>query len=202
VCLAEKGTEVYSSTNSRFPLVDVVSFTGWYQSVSQASLISPNASAHPKARANHRSVPAGRASPASSTDRDILPSRPPLGPTPEEGEEKLDDEEGETSKQPMRTGRRSEGTMNRSFKFPPDPIPSGAAPPVPNMPKDLPVAARKPKPIVEDKRARKSNGSNEVAMVAPSSMEVPPPPPTENEGTTSSVSDLDDVGETKEILLH
>jgi len=173
------------------------------QSMSQASLTSPNANTQPKAHANHQSVPTVHASPTSSTtDRDIPSSRPPLGPTPEEGEENLDDEEEGTSKQPMRTGRRREGTMNRSFKFPPDPTPSETAPPVPNMPKDLPVAVQKPKPIAEDKRARKSDESDEVAMVAPSSMEVPPPPPIEKEGMTSSVSDLDDVGETEEISLN
>jgi len=92
--------------------------------------------------------------------------------------------------------------MNRSFKFPPDPTPSGAPPPVPDVPKDLPAATQKPKPSTESRYARKSEGSDEVAMVAPSNVEVPPPPPIEKERATSSVSDLDDVGETEEISLN
>jgi len=92
--------------------------------------------------------------------------------------------------------------MGRSFEFPPDPTPSGIVPPVPKMPKDLPVAAQKPKPIAEDKRVGKSDASGEVVMVAPSSMEVPPPPQIEKEWTTSSISNLDDVGEMEEISLN
>ena len=118
---------------------------------------------------------------------------------PEEVEEKLDDDEEETSKQPKRSGRRREGTMNKSFKFPPDPTPSGAPPPVPDMPK---AATQKPKTSAEGEYTRKSEGSDEVAMVAPSNVEVPPPPPIEKERATSSVSDLDDVGETEEISLN
>ena len=120
---------------------------------------------------------------------------------PEEVEEKSDNDEEETSKQPKRTGRRREGTMNKSFKFPPDPTPSGA-PPVPDIPKDLPGATQKQKPSAEGRRARKSVGSDEVAAVTPSDVEVPPPPPTEKEQAASSVSDLDELGETEEISLN
>jgi len=175
------------------------------QSMSQASLTSVNANTQTKVHANHQSVPAVHTSPTSSTtDRHTPSSQPPLESMPEEGEEKLEDGEEEASNKPVRTGRRREGTMNKSFKFPPDPTPSEPAPPVPDMPKDLPAAAQKPKPkpSAEDKRARKSDESDEVAMVAPSSIEVPPPPPIEKEGTISSVSDLDDVGETEEISLN
>jgi len=114
---------------------------------------------------------------------------------PEETEEKLDDHE-EMTTQPMRTGRRREGTMNKSFKFPPDPTPSGPAPPVPNIPKDLSAAAQQLKTSIGGEE------SDEVAMVASSSVEVPPPPPIEKERTTSTLSDLDDVGETEEISLN
>jgi len=92
--------------------------------------------------------------------------------------------------------------MNRAFKFPPDPTPSGAPPPVPDIPKDLPAVTQKPKPSSEGRRTRKSEGSDEVATVAPSDVEVLPPPPIEKERVTSSVSDLDDVGETEEISLN
>ena len=91
--------------------------------------------------------------------------------------------------------------MNKSFKFPPDPTPSGV-PPVPDMPKDLPGATQKQKPSAEGGHVRKSVGSDEVAMIAPSDVEVPPPPPIEKERVTSSVSDLDEVGETEEISLN
>lgn len=91
--------------------------------------------------------------------------------------------------------------MNKSFKFPPDPTPSEPTPPVPGLPKDLP-ATQESKQRAEDNRARKSKDSNEVAMIVPSSVEVLPPPPIEKEGTISSVSDFDDVGETEEISLN
>jgi len=168
--------------------------------MSQASLTSANTNTQPKAHANHQSVPAVHTSPTSSTiNQHTPPSQPPLESMPEEVEENLNDQEGGASKQPTRTGRRREGTMNKSFKFPPDREP---APSVPDIPKDLPTVAQKPRPSAEDKRARKSEESYEVAMVAPSSVEVPPPPPIEKEQTTSSVSDLDDVGETEEISLN
>ena len=85
---------------------------------------------------------------------------------------------------------------NKSFKFPPDPTHSGPAPPVPDIPKDLSAATQQPKSSTGD------GESDEVAMVAPSSVEVPPPPPIEKGLTTSTVSDLDDVGETEEISLN
>lgn len=86
--------------------------------------------------------------------------------------------------------------MNKTFKFPPDPTSSEPAPPVPKVPKDLPTATRQSKTSTEDE------GSDEVAMVAPSSVGVPPPPPIEKERTVLSVSDSDDVGETEEISLN
>ena len=92
--------------------------------------------------------------------------------------------------------------MNKSFRFPPDRTHSEFAPPVPDIPKDLSEVAQKPGSSAEDKRMRKSEESDDVAMVAPSSVEVPPPPPIEKERRTSSVSDLDDVGETEEISLN
>lgn len=92
--------------------------------------------------------------------------------------------------------------MNKSFKFPPDPTSSEPPPPVPGVPKDLPAVARKQKAGIEDKQTRGSEESDEVPMVAPSSAEVPPPPPIEKERMTSSISDLDDVGETEEISLN
>ena len=91
---------------------------------------------------------------------------------------------------------------HKSFKFPPGPTASEPAPPVPDVPKDLSANAQKPKSRVEEKRARKSKDSDEVAMVVPSSVEVPPPSPIEKERVTSSASDLDDVGETEEISLN
>ena len=42
-----------------------------------------------------------------------------------------------------------------------------------------------------------------VAVVTPSSVEVPPPPPVEKERPLGSANDLDDdVGETEEISLN
>jgi len=92
--------------------------------------------------------------------------------------------------------------MNKSFKFPPDPTPSESPPPVPHIPKDLPASARKQGPSAGGKHARKSEESDEVVLAASPNVEVPPPPPIEKERTTSSVSDLDDVGETEEISLN
>ena len=171
--------------------------------MSQASLTSPNTNAQPKTHVGHQSVPAVNTSPTNpTTNQHALPSQPQLETMPEEVEERLDDGEDETSTQLKRTGRRREGTMNKSFKFPPDPASSESAPPVPGVPKDLPAAAQKPQLSAEDRRIRKSEESDEVSMVAPSSVEVPPPTPIEKERTTSSVSDLDDVGETEEISLN
>ena len=166
------------------------------QSMSQASLAGANINAQQKTHSNHQSVPAVQTSPTSpTTNRHTLPSQPQLEPTPEEVIDKSGDQEEETSKQSTRAARRREGTMNKSFKFPPDPTPSESTPPVPDIPKDLPATSRKPKTSTEDEE-------NEVAMVAPSSVEVPPPPPIEKERATSSVSDSDDVGETEEISLN
>ena len=173
------------------------------QSMSQASLTSASANTQPKAHTTSQSVPAVHTPPSSpGPNQHTPPSQLPLGPTPEEGEEKSDEEEGETSMQPMRTGRRREGTMNKSFKFPPGPTASEPAPPVPDAPNDLSANTQKPKSRVEEKRARKSKDSDEVVMVVPPSVEVPPPPPIEKERVTSSASDLDDVGETEEISLN
>jgi len=61
---------------------------------------------------------------------------------------------------------------------------------------------QKQKPSAEGGRAGKSVESDQVAVVTPSDVEVPPPPPIEKEQATSSVSDLDEVGETEEISLN
>jgi len=169
------------------------------QSMSQASLTSPSTNTQPKTHVNHQSVPAVHASPTSSTTNEYTPPpQPPLGPMPEEVEEKLDGGEEEVSKQPQRTGRRREGTMNKSFKFPPDPTPSGPPPPVPGIPKDVVATAQKSKSSAEDRYGGNGEESGRVA----SNVEVPPPPPIEKERATSTVSDLDDVGETEEISLN
>ena len=86
--------------------------------------------------------------------------------------------------------------MNKSFKFPPDLTTSEPAPTVPKVPKGLPAATQQPETSTDDE------GGDEVAMVAPSSVGVLPPPPIEKERTVSSVSDLEDVGETEEISLN
>ena len=173
------------------------------QSMSQASLTSANASTQPKTHTNNQSVPAVHASPSNTgTNQRAPPSQLPLEPTPEEGEEKSEAEEGETSEEPKRTGRRREGTMNKSFKFPPDPTPAEPLPSVPDIPKDLTSTTRKSKLRAEETQVRKSKDIDGVAMVVPSSVEVIPPPPIEKERMASSVSDLDDVGETEEISLN
>lgn len=92
--------------------------------------------------------------------------------------------------------------MNKSFKFPPGPTSTEPAPPVPDIPKVLTSTTQEAKPKAEEKRARKSKGSDEVAMVVPLSTEVLPPPPIEKERITSNVSDFDDIGETDEISLN
>ena len=174
------------------------------QSMSQASLTSPSANTQPKTHPSHQSVPTVHTSPASSgaANQHTSPSQPPLEPMLEETEEKSDEEGGEPSKQQPRTGRRREGTMNKSFKFPPEPTPSESAPPVPDMPKDVSSINQKAKSRAEEKRMGKSKDSDEVAVASPLSVEVLPPPPIEKERVTSSVPDLDDVGETEEISLN
>ncbi|KAF9647986.1 hypothetical protein BDM02DRAFT_3155936 [Thelephora ganbajun] len=134
---------------------------------------TPSSSSHPWPQPISQAM---RNSPASPTaNQDTPPSQQTLGPIPEEVEEKSDVEEEGTSRQPACTGRRREGTMNKSFKFPADPTPSE---PVRLAYTKGPIRSRSG---TEDKQARKSEESDEVAMVAPSNIEVPPPPPIEKE---------------------
>ena len=161
--------------------------------MSQASLTSTNT----QSKSDHIVT----ASPSNKgTNQHVPPPQQPLEPTPEEGEGKLNKEEGEVTEQLRRTGRRREGTMNKSFKFPPDPAAAVPLPPVPDVPKNLPEASEESKPGDGEQQLRKSQGSDE--MVPPPNIEVLPPPPIEKEGMVSSVSDLDDVGETEEICLN
>lgn len=170
--------------------------------MSQANLASANSGVQPKTHSNQQSVPTAHTSPSNQgTNQHTPPSQPPLESTPEGVEDKSSDDD-ETSKQPKPANRRREGTMNKSFKFPPDPAPSESAPPVPDVPKDPPITIQESKPRVEDKREKRSKDSDEVAMAVPPSVEILPPPPIEKEGMVSSVSDLDDVGETEEISLN
>jgi hypothetical protein len=159
------------------------------QSMSQASL--PSSSATHKSSSSRQSLPAIR--------RSTPPSAAPQRPIDEEE----DEEERPPPKPPLSDMKhKSSGTMDRNFKFPPSQTQAQAVPPVPS----LPTQASAPKPEHE----AGSNRTNEddmtpVAVVVPSSVEVPPPPPVEKEIRKSLVESDDgdeEVGETVEIDLR
>ncbi|KAG2055128.1 hypothetical protein BDR06DRAFT_954703 [Suillus hirtellus] len=160
------------------------------QSMSQASL--PSSSAAHRNSASRQSLPSIR--------RPTPPSATTQGPINEEEDE--EEQPPPPKPSPSEMKHKSNGTMDRNFKFPTSPTQAQVVPPVPS----LPTQARAPKPEHE----AGSNRTNEddmtpVAVVVPSSVEVPPPPPVEKEIRKSFVESEDgeeEVGETVEIDLR
>lgn len=160
------------------------------QSMSQASL--PSSTAAHKNSASRQSLPA------------IRHSTPPSA-TPQQ---QIDEEEGEEDQPPppkpslAEMRHKSSGTMDRNFKFPNSPTQGQASevPPVPSIPPQSPA----PKPEAGSNHAN-ADEMTPVAVVAPSSVEVPPPPPVEKEIRKSFVESEEgeeEVGETVEIDLR
>ncbi|KAG1797674.1 hypothetical protein EV424DRAFT_1333203, partial [Suillus variegatus] len=198
-CHREKKTLLVDS----FFLFRMVPISGYYlgvtppnsgysqcpQSMSQASL--PSSSAAHKNSASRQSLP--------SICCPTPPSATMQGPINEEEDEEEQPPPPKPSSSEMK--HKSNGTMDRNFKFPTSPTQAQVVPPVPS----LPTQARAPKPEHEGG----SNHTNEddmtpVAVVMPSSVEVPPPPPVEKEIRKSFIESEDgeeEVGETVEIDL-
>jgi len=94
---------------------------------------------------------------------------------------------------------KSNGMMDRNFKFPPSQIQAQVVPPVPSMQSP----ASKPESEADSNHATEEN-ETPVTVVPPSSVEVPPPPPIEKESIRGYLSEEGDeeVGKTVEIDLR
>lgn len=158
------------------------------QSMSQASL--PSSSASHKNLASRQSLPAIR--------RSTPPSATPQRPINEEEDEV---EQPPPPKSLSEMKHKSSGTMDRNFKFPTSPTQAQEVPPVPS----ISAQASAPKPEPEAANRLNEDDMTPVAVVVPSSVEVPPPPPVEKEIRKSFVESEDgeeEVGETVEIDLR
>lgn len=176
------------------------------QSMSQANLSSPtqrSATSSPtqqKHAINRQSMPPQRVS-AASPPASAPPSARKI---PEEVEPASGDEGDGSEDQP---GRARKGTMSKNFRFPPH-NPAQPPPPVPALPPTETPATPADKENASDAKAKGAlkdvdSDMTNVAVVTPSSVEVPPPPPVEKERPLGSANDLDDdVGETEEISLN
>lgn len=160
------------------------------QSMSQASL--PSSSATHKNSGSRQSLPSIR--------RPTPPSAAPQRPINEEE----DEEEQRPPPKPLLSEmkHKSSGTMDRNFKFPTSPTQAQEVPPVPSIPTQAPA----PKPEHgAGSTLTHEDDMTPVAVVVPSSVEVPPPPPVEKEFQKSFVESEDgeeEVGETVEIDLR
>ncbi|KAF4575392.1 Chitin synthase, class 5 [Pleurotus pulmonarius] len=159
------------------------------QSMSQASLTRTPASPPPNRQTTATSHRASMPPPARSDSFVNQPSSSRFEPTPEEAGEVEDLQRASTSSPdaegtPKEAKRKSRaGTMNKDFKFP--------------TPASSPVVDAHPVPSLS------SAAGTGLAVMTPSSIEVPPPPPVEKERSLSGSVDEgdDDVGETEDIPL-
>ncbi|KAF4575398.1 Chitin synthase, class 5 [Pleurotus pulmonarius] len=156
------------------------------QSMSQASLTRTPASPPPNRQTTPTSHRASMPPPARSDSFVNQPSSSRFEPTPEEAGEVEDLQRASTSSPdaegtPKEAKRKSRaGTMNKDFKFP--------------TPASSPVVDAHPVPSLSS-----ATGTG-LAVMTPSSIEVPAPPPVEKERTVVDEGD-DDVGETEDIPL-
>ncbi|KAH7884223.1 hypothetical protein F5I97DRAFT_1929077 [Phlebopus sp. FC_14] len=170
------------------------------QSMSQASLPSSgNTSYH-----THRSAPNRASMPAPQHSSVPTVSKKPIEPTPEEDAESESDAESVPQPRkptsPSETRHKSNGTMDRNFRFPPMPPQTQDPPPV----KGEPLPASPPsteRPTTAEPPAQANVTST---VITPSSVEVPPPPPVEKENKKVADDDEgeEEVGETEEIDLR
>lgn len=163
------------------------------QSMSQASLGSAT-SAH-KTAPNRSSMPG----PARTPNGTLQASqKPTVEPTPEVPEAEVEVVNGLRPKGHAGGGHRSNGTMDRNFKFPPA-LPPSPPPPVPSPPVE-------PKPSdkssADDLSPDISERLSSVDIITPANIEVPPPPPVEKERRTIVEDTDEEVGETVEIDLR
>ena len=178
------------------------------QSMSQASLPSANGVNAHKTAPNRASMPTVARTNAASPP---AVSKKPIEPTPEEdlGEEaKAERAMPRKSIPGSETRHKSNGTMDRNFRFPL----AAASPPATSAPKSPPATSPPSSPpAASESTARPSAGSAPdteqphaaVRIITPSSVEVPPPPPVEKENRRMvAEDDTEEVGDTVEIDLR
>ncbi|KAI6097496.1 hypothetical protein F5141DRAFT_1011228 [Pisolithus sp. B1] len=178
------------------------------QSMSQASLPSSgSASSAHKSAPNRSSMPV----PSRGTDG-TPPQRKSIEPTPEDPEAETEaTQQSKRSASITETRHRSNGTMDRNFKFPQSqqqPLQRVASPPSqpsspPPVPKQQHPHSQKPIPLPSPREGEAGEEMPPVNIITPSSVEVPPPPPVEKETRRQVIVDEEDedVGETVEIDL-
>ncbi|KIK17919.1 hypothetical protein PISMIDRAFT_684693 [Pisolithus microcarpus 441] len=188
------------------------------QSMSQASLpSSASAGSASKPAPNRSSMPVpSRSTGTNGTSPPSNPQRKSIEPTPEDPEGETEEASSENApastatRQSKRSAsitesrHRSNGTMDRNFKFPPSqqqPPQRVASPPsLPSSPPPVPKQQQQPHP---QKPGEGGEDMPPVNIITPSSVEVPPPPPVEKESRRPVIVDEEDeeVGETVEIDL-
>ncbi|KAG6330185.1 hypothetical protein ID866_8902 [Astraeus odoratus] len=189
------------------------------QSMSQASLPSSGS-----ASSTHKSAPNRSSMPPPPRNTNGSPpggvQRKPFEPTPEEDlEAEIEAESAKPAKrQPAsETRHRSNGTMDRNFRFPSTPSQAqlheqSQSPPAQRVASPPPQPSSPPAGVSRQ-QARKPAGLGlsrdagedvpPVTIITPSSVEVPPPPPVEKESKRAVIEEVDEeVGETVEIDLR
>ncbi|KAN0096986.1 hypothetical protein V8E55_001432 [Tylopilus felleus] len=173
------------------------------QSMSHASLPSTNGTNAHKTTPNRASVPA---LPRTTAGSPPATTKKPIEPTPEEDEP---DEESKAERAlPQKsipgseTRHKSNGTMDRNFRFPP----ASQDPPAPPVIQTPPATSP---PVASEPSSRSAAGSKmeyetAVKIITPSSVEVPPPPPVEKESKRVAAEEdvEEEVGDTVEIDLR
>ncbi|KAG6373868.1 hypothetical protein JVT61DRAFT_6021 [Boletus reticuloceps] len=170
------------------------------QSMSQASLPTANGTSAHKTAPNRASMPAVPRTTAGSPPGTVKKS---FEPTPEEA-----DEEATERAIPKKsiTRHKSNGTMDRNFRFP-----ASQSPPAPSMPQTPPATSPPSSPPVASESTARSaavvpdmDHGTAVKIITPSSVEVPPPPPVEKENRriVAEEDTEEEVGDTVEIDLR
>ncbi|KAI6046833.1 hypothetical protein EDC04DRAFT_2627723 [Pisolithus marmoratus] len=172
------------------------------QSMSQASLPSSgSASSAHKSAPNRSSMPAPPRSsngtpPSTSQKKSFEPTPEDPEAETEAASEHAATQHSKRSASVTETRHRSNGTMDRNFKFPPSQQPPQRVSSPPSQPSSPPPVPKQQQQV-EDMHSVSST-------ITPSSVEVPPPPPVEKETRRPVVVDSgdEDVGETVEIDLR
>ncbi|KAI9569269.1 hypothetical protein HD554DRAFT_2092507 [Boletus coccyginus] len=176
------------------------------QSMSQASQPSVNGTSAHKTAPNRASMPAVPRTTAASPPATI---KKPFETTPEEESDAETKAERAVPKKSIpgtETRHKSNGTMDRNFRFPP----TSQSPPVPPVPQSPPATSPPSSPPVAPQSTTRSAAvapdmqhGTAVKIIAPSSVEVPPPPPVEKENRrVVAEDDTEEVGDTVEIDLR
>lgn len=176
------------------------------QSMSQASQPSVNGTSAHKTAPNRASMPAVPRTTAASPPATIKKT---FETTPEEesdGDTKAERAAPKKSVPGIETRHKSNGTMDRNFRFPP----TSQSPPVPPVPQSPPATSPPSSPPVASQSTTRTAAvapdmqhGTAVKIIAPSSVEVPPPPPVEKENRrVVAEDDTEEVGDTVEIDLR